>query len=1414
MKEIYDVKDTDIAVIGYSCRFPEADSVEHFWENLKDGKDCITRQDKHEDGKTFAFGKIDDMYSFEPEFFGLTESSAKIMDPHQRLMFKLCAETLETAGYSGKRESERIGLFCSSFDFMYVWKGYFLIPAESAEELMLRKTYLDGSFASRIGYHMNFTGPCMPVKASCASSLYAIHEAVLSILNDECDMAVAGGVNLIEEQDWYSNAENTLSVSGVTRPFAKDADGFVPGNGGGAVLLKRLSDCLRDGDVVHAVIKGSAINNDGFDKISYTAPSVKGETDALSDALSVAGIEPDDIGYIEAHGTATALGDTIEISAIQKVYGNRENDNPLYIGSVKSNVGHLNYSAGVSGFIKTVLMLEKGIIPPSLHCDALNDELHMNEYGYIVPSKNIVWNSGIRYAGVSGFGVGGNNCHIVLSSAPKLVKDNYKKKEFSSIVVTGRSKEALRKNCNSIAEFIEKNPDIDLSDIGFTLNRFRKKERFRVGFGSDDSVKLAKTMKAPFRAVDADSVKDKTIVWLFPGSNVFSTADIAELYKADNKLRELLDDVFRIVLNECGVDLKKCISGTEETDEYSISLLSVCVQCALGEYLRDLGVKCDAVLGHSAGEYLSAYFAGAISKQTLIKLYSRRNRLFEKLPEGKMASVYGRPDDFEFPDGVSVSAVNTPSRFMIAGESDKVSAYLAELEKEQVFCTELPLKRAGHCCLVDGILPEFDCLLNDISFTEPKIRFISSALGKEACSEITSKDYWIKQLRSPVRFADSVSVIDKMENVLCIEIGFGEQLSYFVKKTVKSRKNKEFVSIIPEDISDKGSAFFTGLAMLDTLDAVSLSYSGHKIYLPPAAFVEKVYNETEERESKFTVSSSKSWVLDGNNEKMSELMAYLKEQGEVKAVQYLPEQAFDNDNTALYNDFRNIELSILESSDFRCIKEVSGLSEAFDLLCFTASADYFKSYSCFIKEKSTVTWGGLCEKIKVISEYRPFVMLMLDYLRKFGYVNFEKIPQNLEYQDIIVCEKSISGCETMNEVKEKVKLSHSEYSAFTEFFAKCASRYGDVFEGMILGKEILYPEGSYQQLFDVYKNIPAMNKVTLYSEIFSKMLEKLTENSRRPLKVLEIGAGTGLVTWNAVPVIEKSGGSYWFSDIGTSFIKKARKRSSENNYKCMEFCYIDVTKDFYSQGVPEDYFDVIVSCNVIQATNDMINALEQCRKALRSGGMIALIQTVDGHHTSEMLYGLCPEWWNYQQDSLRKYSPVLDSEQFCKVLSESGFVDTVHFDGSENLLTDTALLFGRKKNDRVLYQNEKAPALAIAGYEKKYVSEFAEESKSQGVRFTVPENWKKRCLDVETKTSVNSICRNSIDSELCEIIRNITGIEIDNLETSIYSYDIDSLCGLMICSQIKNKFRVDFSVKDMLGCTNIREISDLIEERK
>lgn len=442
----------DICIIGMSAEFPKSHNITEYWENLVNGIDCTERYgESNGENYVAAYGTIDDPYRFDNDFFGISNFDAEKMDIQQRKLIENIYGALESAGYAGSKNSRYVtGLFCGSGEAKYVWEDVYLNNVYDNEKISMLGMYTGSAVATRIAYLFNFTGPCMAFNAACATGLVGISLAVRSLENHECDHCVVAAASIEPCQDGYYIAENAISSDGRTCAYDKNGTGFVPGSGAAAVVLKRYGDAVRDGDNILGVIKGIAVGNDGNRKIGFAAPSIQGEYEVISRVMKEAKFTPDDVTYIEGHGTATPLGDSVEISALKKVYGDKKNGS-LLLGSVKSNIGHTDLVAGLAGLIKVLCSFEKGVIPASINCCDVSEEIG-DDTPISILRENYIWESNARIAGVSAFGIGGVNAHLLVQEPP--TKNETSSEDCVVIPLSAKSATSLKVATEDLRRFI------------------------------------------------------------------------------------------------------------------------------------------------------------------------------------------------------------------------------------------------------------------------------------------------------------------------------------------------------------------------------------------------------------------------------------------------------------------------------------------------------------------------------------------------------------------------------------------------------------------------------------------------------------------------------------------------------------------------------------------------------------------------------------------------------------------------------------------------------------------------------------------------------------------------------------------------------------------------------------------------
>src|ERR1051325_5141272 len=662
----------DIAVIGMAGRFPGAKSVAEFWRNLTDGVESVSFFSDEEllqagvdaaqleDANYVKAGAVvEAIEDFDASFFGFTPREAEMMDPQHRLFLEHAWAALENAGYAAEKYAGRVGVFAGESFNSYLLNN--LLPhRELIESVGTFQTLIGNDrdhLTTQTAYRMNLKGPCVNVQTACSTSLVALHLACQSWLNQESDMALAGGVSVgaPQVQGAVYQEGSIVSPDGHCRAFDAHAAGTVKGNGVGVVVLKRLSDALADGDTIEAVIKGSAINNDGSLKVGYTAPSVEGQAGVIEEALAVAGVEPETVSYVEAHGTGTALGDPIEIAALARAFGTSNGKSSCAIGSVKTNIGHLDAAAGVVGLIKTVLALKHKQIPPSLHFKEPNPNIDFSATPFYVNTKLAAWeaNGTPRRAGVSSFGIGGTNAHVVLEEPPQPEPSGASRTQHL-LTLSAKTPGALDKMTANLADYLREHPESNLADVAYTLQVGRRDFNHRralVCLDTDDAVSALESAAADGQRLHTNSVGEEpgAVVFMFPGQGSQHVNMARELYESEPTFRAELDACAEMLRAHLGLDLREVLypeTGAAKaeataalTQTYITQPALFVIEYALAKLYAEWGVQPSAMIGHSLGEFVAACLAGVFTLEDALKLVAVRGRLMQQMPTGAMLAV-------------------------------------------------------------------------------------------------------------------------------------------------------------------------------------------------------------------------------------------------------------------------------------------------------------------------------------------------------------------------------------------------------------------------------------------------------------------------------------------------------------------------------------------------------------------------------------------------------------------------------------------------------------------------------------------------------------------------------------------------------------------------------------------------------
>ncbi|HLF24979.1 MAG TPA: beta-ketoacyl synthase N-terminal-like domain-containing protein [Anaerolineae bacterium] len=836
--------ESDIAVVGMAGRFPGARNIQEFWQNLCAGVESIRFPEDREleargveaavlrePNYVKASAVMEGVELFDAGFFGYTPREAELMDPQHRVFLECAWAALEHAAYDPERCRGAIGVFGGGTTNTYLL--YNLVSNRETlsafDPMQIDVSNGPDFVATRTSYKLNLKGPSCTVQTACSTALVAIHLAGQSLLNEECDMALAGGVSVHvkhAEGYWHLDGGN-VSPDGHCRAFDARANGTIFGSGVAVVVLKRLEDAIADRDHIHAIVKGSAINNDGSMKVGFTAPSVEGQAGVITEALALAGIQADTIRYVETHGTATKLGDPIEIRALTKAFRTHTQARRFCaLGSVKTNVGHLASAAGVTGFIKTVLMLEHQLLPPSLHFERPSPEIDFENSPFYVNTQLSEWqtNGYPRRAGVSSFGVGGTNAHAILEEAPKLEPSGLSR-PVQLLLLSAKTGGALEAATANLATHLKEQPALNLADVAYTLQVGRQNfhhRRMVVCRDRSEAVAALDTRDPQRGFTGVAEIQDRPVVFMFPGMGDQYLDMALELYQAEPTFRQTVDHCAEFLEPILGLDVREVLypNGTQRREagpEASVTVgasidlrkmlrrgdgppdsaaqqlnqthlahpILFTLEYALAKLWMAWGVRPRAMIGHSIGEYVAACVAGVFSLEDALSLIARRAQLIQALPGGAMLAVL-LPEDQVQPwlnGKLSLATVNTPLACVVSGETDAIAELERELLEKGVACQRVQTTHAFHSTMMAPIVEPFRELLKQVPLQPPAIPFFSNVTGDWiTAAEATDPDYWARHMRQTVRFADGLQVLLRQPSHVLLEMGPGQTLTALAKQ--------------------------------------------------------------------------------------------------------------------------------------------------------------------------------------------------------------------------------------------------------------------------------------------------------------------------------------------------------------------------------------------------------------------------------------------------------------------------------------------------------------------------------------------------------------------------------------------------------------------------------------------------------
>ena len=1238
LQDLTQAQNEPIAIVGVGLRFPGgASDAASYWKILADRLNTVTeipasrwKIDDYFDSDPEAPGKmysrhgsfLADAAGFDAHMFGVSPREALELDPQHRIALEVAWEALENAGCSPAQASRsKAGVFLALSNSDYSR----LVFNDRIDELdAYSSTGNNFSVAAgRISYTLALDGPSMVVDTACSGSLVAVHLACQSLRSRECDMALAGGVNLILSPEINVNfcKAHMLAADGLCKTFDSRADGFVRGEGCGIVVLKRLSDALAGGDNILALIRGSAVNQDGRSG-GLTVPNGNAQQKVIRQALANAGVEPHEIGYVEAHGTGTSLGDPIEAHALAAVLGpQRTKENPLIVGSVKTNMGHLEAAAGVAGLIKVALSLQNEVVPANLHFQAMNPHIDWAGTPVEIPVEARPWrrNKGRRVAGVSSFGFSGTNAHVILEEAPvREARKREMERPLHILAISARSNAALQQLSGRYA-FELNSSNADLGDICYTANSGRAHFDERAVYlgATRDEMRQAVLGKP---AASGSKNGDQEVAFLFPGQGSQYAGMGKELYATEPIFRRTLDHCAELLKGELQESLFEVMWGSKtelllQTAYAQPALFAV--EYALAEMWKSWGIGPSVVLGHSVGEYVAACVAGVYSLADGLKLIVGRARLMQAVSgQGAMAAAMTDESKVRvalggLEKGVSIAALNAPENTVISGYESELLVAEERLQKAGVWVQRLAVSRAFHSPQMQEMEAAFEQLARGLQFQAPRIRLISSVTGcLVGPQEMADPGYWRTQVRQPVLFRKAIETLQELEVGIFLETGSGSTLVGLGQQSANGKAHSWLTSL------RKGRAEWTSalesLAQL-YVHGVDVNWAGFdepygrmRVPLPSYPFERQKY-WLESKPAAAPRSSDADWA---------EIAA---------AAQRQSGQCSLSLNLASYPE----RWALVEK-----------LTSAYVLAAFA-------SCGAFQKSGETHTVESIVQHCGFKTTYGKLLQRWMNRLVREG-----KLRQEAE---TFISPQPLRS-EPLQDLRAAGEKVFQDDRIIYDYIVSCGEDLVPILQGRKSSLETLFPNGEFTRAENLYERAP----LSVYFNSIARAALEGFLRARKPgaLRILEIGAGTGSTSSFLLPVVPHENAIYDFTDVSEIFVNNAERKFAA--FPCVRYGLFDIERDGAAQGYPAGSFDVVVATNALHATRDIRTTIANVRAMLVPGGILILCEVTDYLSWYDITTGLI-EGWQLFEDGLRDDHPLLESKVWTKCLQEGGFSRVIAF---------------------------------------------------------------------------------------------------------------------------------------------------------